>query len=105
MHLTKIPEGGRGSGFIGLDTFDQALFPWLHCPQDPLFIGIHIIGLHSPWATPTHSSTFIASSGSLLWGNPCILCFSPLYEPLLGLYPHLHPGLHKKIAYNPYELL
>jgi hypothetical protein len=42
-------------------------------PSGSHFIGIHIAGLHPPWATPTHSSTFIASSGSLLWGNPYIL--------------------------------
>jgi hypothetical protein len=38
-----------------------------------LFIGIHIAGLRPLGVTPTHSSTFIEISGSLLWGNPRIL--------------------------------
>jgi hypothetical protein len=52
--------------------------------------------------TPTHSSTFIVSSGSLLWGNPRLL-LSPtsryLCEPHLGLYLHPHCGTpHRNIA-------
>jgi hypothetical protein len=34
----------RGSGFIGLDTFDQALFPWLHSPLDPSSSGSISLG-------------------------------------------------------------
>jgi hypothetical protein len=39
-------------------------------PSGPLFIGIHITGLHPLGVTPAHSSSFIEISGSLLWGNP-----------------------------------
>ena|GEM_PF-3112785 len=41
-------------------------------PSGTLFIGIHVTGLQLG-VTSTHSSTFIVSSGSLLWGYLCIL--------------------------------
>jgi hypothetical protein len=49
-----------------------------------LFIGIHITGLQLG-VTPTHSSTFIEISGSLLWGNPAYWVSSSLSSFLLGI--------------------
>ena len=49
------------------------------------FIGTRIIGLHPLRVTPTHSSSFIVLSGSLLWGNPRILA-PPRNTPLSGLH-------------------
>jgi len=70
----RLAEGGLsevlGNSTLKQDILISSPLPLVSSPSGSHFIGIYITGFHPLWATPTHSSTFIASSGSLLLGSP-----------------------------------
>jgi hypothetical protein len=60
------------------------------------FTRIYIAGLQLG-ETPTHSSTIIVSSGSLLWGNPRNLAYGLYVNPSWVSIPTRIAGLHIEI--------
>jgi hypothetical protein len=70
----RLTEGGLsevlGNSTLKQDILISSSLPLVSPPSESHFIGIHIAGLLPLWVIPTHSSTFIASSGSLLLGSP-----------------------------------